>query len=136
MKYILIQNPDGIKTAITFPEHIVHSNMARYVKGVGRAVSAGSFDPIKHETSGRSDSLRLHSRAVDAGYILFGAAVRTAPERAVEHMLAQWRSRFSAPDLAAQIADSHAAEARMNGDLTGATIARQIAWDIRAAGKD
>ncbi|KAB2543268.1 hypothetical protein AL035_02035 [Salipiger aestuarii] len=42
------------------------------------------------------------------------------------------RDLAAAFDLCAQIADSHAAEARMNGDLTGATIAQQIVRDIRA----
>lgn len=96
MKYILIENPNGIKTAITFPEHITHKNMARYVKSVGCAVSAGMYDPCTHQTTGASDTLKLFSRPVDAGYIMFGSAVRAAQEHTVERMLTRWRERNAA----------------------------------------
>jgi hypothetical protein len=65
MKYVMIQIAD-LRFPILFPDMLTHSDVAKaYIGGEdrrhspGKVVSAGFYDPVTHETSGRSESLDL-----------------------------------------------------------------------------
>lgn len=96
MKYIMFENEDGHKTALIFPNHIPHANMAgdvphiighfsqRYgaVK-IGEPVSAGFVGPdsnFQMSCWGRSESLGLEADPGDSR-IIFAEMTRSEHDK-------------------------------------------------------
>jgi len=75
MKYIMFEEPSGIRWPLMFPEIVQHSDIARAINsetpGI-KPVSAGFFSMLKTEgenvylTHGKSVSMGLDAKAEDA----------------------------------------------------------------------
>lgn len=71
LKYIIVRDRDEIESAIIFPEQLTHKDVARIHRATDvRVVSAGFCTLFQAVTAwGRSDSLDMESRDIDAAVI-------------------------------------------------------------------
>lgn len=102
MKYIMLEDIEGRKIPIIFPDHIVHADMAklacnliaRQQKAIVQPIAAG-FISIGTDimTFGESETLKLKSRTADAAYIVAGEAGQYMPEIMVSGLLARIKAR-------------------------------------------
>lgn len=97
MKYVMLIDKEGRHVPILFPDSLVHLHVAevisrRVVRG-GKVLSAGFASVGEVQTAGRSESLDVEGRELDAGYIMGGDAVAYMPEPIVGNLLAGMRKR-------------------------------------------
>lgn len=84
MKYVMFKVPMGKDmhrlVPVLFDELLVHKNMADWLAPhIGMPVSAGFYDVMSGEVSGRSDSLKMHPAPDDEKIILmcqYGLGIR------------------------------------------------------------
>lgn len=90
MKYILFEDAYGRKIPVTFPEVLVHADVATAMQNVHpmRVVSAGFVLLKDVVVSGGSETLEVESREADAAYLEYGDSVAMMPEETVMQIVA------------------------------------------------
>ena len=70
MKYLILEAAEGLPWILLFTAPLTHADVAAVAAPRGyKPVSAGYYDPLKHETFGESSTLKLKPRPADAGMI-------------------------------------------------------------------
>jgi hypothetical protein len=102
MKYIMLEDTEGRKIPIIFPEHLVHADMATMVRGllarsqkaIAMPVGAGFIHlGTDISVSGESETLNLQSRVIDAAYIIAGEAGQYMPELMMSGLIERIKAR-------------------------------------------
>jgi hypothetical protein len=102
MKYIMLEDTEGRKIPIIFPEHLVHDDMAKVVgsllarsqKALTMPIGAGFIHlGTDISVSGESETLSLQSREIDAAYIIAGEAGQYMPELMMSGLVERIKAR-------------------------------------------
>jgi hypothetical protein len=102
MKYIMLEDTNGRKIPIIFPDHLVHADMAKAVgsvlarsqKALTMPVGAGFINlGTDISVSGESETLSLQSREIDAAYIIAGEAGQYMAEPMMAGLMERIKAR-------------------------------------------
>lgn len=93
MKYVMLLDSTGAHYPFIFPEILSHDEVAlhckRAVPNPSTLMSAGFYH--NGQTYGKSESLGVGSRTIDAVYIRFGTSVMYMPETLLEPLFGKFK---------------------------------------------
>lgn len=102
MKYVMLEDTEGRKIPIIFPDHLVHADVAmvmcklintRQKVRVG-PTSAGFISVgVDIQTHGESETLGLKSKPTDTDYIIAGDAGALMPEFMIAGLVQRIKAR-------------------------------------------
>jgi hypothetical protein len=105
MKYVMLEDSEGRKIPIIFPDALVHRDVAETFKLIITRTTKGRIKGLKFVSAGfvsvgtdvasfgESESMNLKSKETDAAYIVAGDAGAYMPEIMVSGLLARIKAR-------------------------------------------